>query len=164
VKLKLKRLSMVGMLLAALVFVATLRSKANSPESPDAAIRQVLAMQQEAWNHANVDAFLKGYWESEELTFSGSGGITRGYNGLRDRYKKTYPDKAAMGKLDFSGLEIRPLGADAALVLGHWHLARSSGDIEGVFSLVFQRFPQGWRIIHDHTSIVPPEAGKDRSD
>ncbi len=59
-----------------------------------------------------------------------------------------------MGKLDFSGLEVRTLGPDAALVLGHWHLAREKGDIGGVFSLVFQRFPEGWRIIHDHTSVV----------
>ena len=57
-----------------------------------------------------------------------------------------------MGELEFSGLEIRLLGADAAVVLGHWHLKRSIGDAEGVFTLVFERFPEGWRIIHDHTS------------
>ncbi len=67
---------------------------------------------------------------------------------------KNYPDRAAMGQLDFSGLEFHFLGTDAALVLGHWHLARAHGDIGGVFSLVWQRFPEGWRIIHDHTSTL----------
>ena len=57
--------------------------------------------------------------------------------------------------LQFSQLEFRFLGPDAALVLGHWHLTRKSGDVGGVFSLVWQRFPEGWRIIHDHTSAVP---------
>jgi beta-aspartyl-peptidase (threonine type) len=59
-----------------------------------------------------------------------------------------------MGQLDFSGLEFHFLSNDAALVLGHWHLARARGDIGGVFSLVWQRFPEGWRIIHDHTSTL----------
>ena len=78
--------------------------------------------------------------------------IVRGYDGLLARYRKSYPDKQTMGELDFSGLEIRPLGPAAALVLGQWHLKRQAGDVGGVFSLVFQRFPDGWRIIHDHTS------------
>jgi len=62
-----------------------------------------------------------------------------------------------MGTLDFSNLEFRPLGTDAALVLGHWHLKREKDEIGVVFTLVFQRFPEGWRIIHDHTSVSPNE-------
>lgn len=122
------------------------------------AITKILEAQQNNWNHGNVDAFLEGYWHSPDLTFSGSGGIARGWDGVLARYKKNYPDRAAMGQLDFSGLEFRFLGKDAALVLGHWRLARAQGDIGGVFSLVWQRFPEGWRIIHDHTSMV--EAAK----
>ncbi|MEQ1354118.1 MAG: nuclear transport factor 2 family protein [Candidatus Acidiferrum sp.] len=116
------------------------------------AIVTVLTSQQEAWNRGDVDAFLVGYWHSPELTFSGSSGISRGWKGVLARYKKNYPDRAAMGQLDFSDLEFRFLGADHALVLGRWHLKREKGEIGGVFSLVWQRFPEGWRIIHDHTS------------
>ncbi len=118
------------------------------------AIRKILDAQQSAWNQGNVDAFLEGCWHSPDLTFSGSGGIARGWDGVLARYKKNYPDRAAMGRLDFSDLEFRSLGKDAALVLGHWHLSRAQGDVGGVFSLVWQRFPEGWRIIHDHTSAV----------
>jgi uncharacterized protein (TIGR02246 family) len=139
----------------------TVPSKGNPSErlSPrdGAAIEAVLTTQQRAWNEGNADAFLDGYWRSEELTFSGSQGVSRGWNGVRERYKKSYPDRATMGKLDFSGLEFRGLGPDAALVLGRWHLVREKGDVGGVFSLVFQRFPEGWKIIHDHTSVVPPQ-------
>jgi ketosteroid isomerase-like protein len=120
---------------------------------PSSEIRAVLTEQQSAWNHGDIPAFLEGYWNSPELTFAGSDGIVRGYDGLLDRYRKTYSDKARMGELEFSGLEIHPLGADSALVLGHWHLKRTVGDAGGVFSLVFHRFPVGWRIIHDHTSV-----------
>ena len=118
------------------------------------AINAVLEAQQTAWNRGNVDAFVVGYWHSAELTFSGSSGVSRGWDAVLARYKKSYPDRAAMGQLDFSELEFRFLGPDAALVLGRWHLKREKDDIGGVFSLVWQRFPEGWKIIHDHTSAV----------
>ena len=118
------------------------------------AMNNVLSAQQAAWNRGDVDAFLVGYWRSPELTFSGSNGVSRGWDGVLARYKKSYPDRAAMGQLDFSGLEFRFLGPDAALVLGQWHLKREGGDIGGVFSLVWQKFPEGWKITHDHTSAV----------
>ncbi|MGB7283224.1 MAG: nuclear transport factor 2 family protein [Candidatus Acidiferrum sp.] len=142
-----------------LLFVLGVRTgkqtKATEAHQADkAAIQAVLNAQQAAWNRGDVDAFLTGYWHSPELTFSGSGGISRGWDGVLARYKKNYPDRAAMGQLDFSELEFRFLGPSAALVLGHWHLKRDKGDIGGVFSLVWQRFPQGWKIIHDHTSAV----------
>ena len=121
------------------------------------AIRAVLDAQQRAWNRGDVDAFLTGYWHSPDLTFSGSNGISRGWDAVLARYKKNYPDRSAMGALDFSNLEFRFLGPDAALVLGHWHLKREKDEPGGVFSLVFQRFPEGWRIIHDHTSASPKE-------
>ena len=125
---------------------------AAAPEEPSSAIQSVLGAQQAAWNRGDIRAFLDGYWNSPQLTFAGSDGIVRGYDGLLARYQKSYPDKQAMGQLDFSGLEIRPLGPDAALVLGQWRLRRQAGDVGGVFSLVLERFPAGWRIVHDHTS------------
>lgn len=120
---------------------------------PSTEIRAVLTAQQQAWNRGDIPAFLEGYWNSPELTFAGSDGIVRGYDGLLERYRKSYPDKAQMGELEFSQLEIHSLGSDSALVLGHWYLKRTVGDAGGVFSLVFHRFPVGWRIIHDHTSL-----------
>jgi beta-aspartyl-peptidase (threonine type) len=131
-----------------------LRAASEERQSDRAAITKILDAQQNNWNQGNVDAFLEGYWHSPDLTFSGSGGIARGWDGVLARYKKNYPDRATMGQLDFSNLEFHFLGQDAALVLGHWHLSRAHGDAGGVFSLVWQRFPEGWRIIHDHTSSV----------
>lgn len=157
----MKTLRWVAVLAASLLlFVLISRDRAGAkpatkPNADQAAIRKVLQDQQEAWNGGDVDAFLTGYWHSPELTFSGSSGVSRGWDDVLARYKKNYPDRAAMGQLDFSALEFRFLGADAALVLGRWHLKRESGDVGGVFSLVWQRFPDGWKIIHDHTSAVP---------
>jgi beta-aspartyl-peptidase (threonine type) len=125
-------------------------------EADQQAIKAVLEAQQSAWNRGDVDAFLVGYWHSSELTFSGSSGVARGWDGVLARYKKNYPDRAAMGQLDFSDLEFRFLGPDSAMVLGRWHLKREQDELGGVFTLVWQRFPDGWKIIHDHTSSVAP--------
>ena len=150
-------LAVPALLLALITFaprVPELRAAAEERLNDRVAITKILDAQQNNWNEGNVDAFLEGYWHSPDLTFSGTGGIARGWDGVLARYKKNYPDRAAMGRLDFYELEFRFLGPDAALVLGHWHLARAQGDIGGVFSLVWQRFPEGWRIVHDHTSAV----------
>ena len=123
--------------------------------SDRSAITKAITDQQIAWNQADIDTFMTTYWHSPNVTFSGTSGLIRGWNAVLARYKKTYSDREAMGQLQFSQLEFHFLGKDGALVLGHWHLTRSKGDVGGVFSLVWQRFPEGWRIIHDHTSAVP---------
>ena len=129
----------------------------KSNASDLSAILALLTTQQTAWNNGDLRAFMAGYWNSPELTFAGSRDFTRGWEPVLARYEKTYTDRAAMGKLDFSELQIRTLGPDAALVLGHWHLQRQAGDIGGIFTLVFRKFPEGWRIVHDHTTQSPPE-------
>jgi uncharacterized protein (TIGR02246 family) len=146
-----------GGLALALSLIGQRRLIAKPAEGRDGdrqAISAVLNAQQTAWNRGDVDAFLGGYWHSPELTFSGSSGVARGWDGVLTRYKKNYPDRAAMGQLDFSDLEFRFLGPDAALALGRWHLKRETDDLGGVFTLVWQRLPEGWKIIHDHTSAV----------
>ena len=126
---------------------------AEQADSARAAIIAVLDMQRQAWNRGDVVAFMESYWNSPEVTFAGSSGITRGWQPVMERYRKNYPDQNTMGHLDFSDLEVRSLGKNAALVLGRWHLKRDSGELGGIFTLVFQQFPNGWRIIHDHTSL-----------
>jgi len=144
-----------------------LHGQANSPSPTKAPhlegaasteIRKLLAGQQAAWNRGDQDEFLVGYWRSEATAFAGSQGIVRGWQGLRERYRKGYPDRRAMGTLEFSEVEVTPLCAEAALALGNWHLEREAGPVGGVFSLVLRRFPEGWRIVADHTSVVPVTA------
>jgi ketosteroid isomerase-like protein len=118
----------------------------------DAAVKELLTGQAADWNRGDIDAFMRGYWKSEETTFAGSSGISRGWQTVLDHYHKNYPDRAAMGHLDFSEIEVTPLGSDAALILGRWHLNRDAGPLGGIFTLVARKFPEGWRIIHDHTS------------
>jgi L-asparaginase / beta-aspartyl-peptidase len=132
------------------------RATQPATASEEAAVKAVLARQQTAWNQGDVETFMQGYWNSPDLTFAGTGGITRGYAPVLAHYKQGYPDHATMGHLEFTDLEVHSLGGNAALVLGKWHLTRQAGDVGGVFSLVFQKFPEGWKIVHDHTSQAAP--------
>lgn len=112
----------------------------------------LLETQRNAWNRGNIEEFLVPYWNSEKLTFSSGGEVRRGFAATRARYLKTYPDRRAMGQLEFSGLETTLLGPDAALVLGNWKLTRDDGPLGGNFTLVLRRIDGEWKILHDHTS------------
>lgn len=132
------------------------QASSTAQARPEAAIREMLDRQVEAWNRGDVESFMDEYWRSDETSFSGINGVTRGWQGLLDRYKRNYPDRKTMGTLQFQKLEITPLCADAAMILGEWHLQREK-PAGGVFTLVARRFPEGWRIIHDHTDSVVPQ-------
>src|SRR5229473_4617974 len=116
------RRGLAGVALAMALFLFfESHSFANPPQAPKSdreAIAAVLNAQESAWNRGDVEAFLVGYWHSPELTFSGSSGVARGWDGVLARYKKNYPDKAAMGQLDFSELEFRFLGRTRRSFLG----------------------------------------------
>jgi beta-aspartyl-peptidase (threonine type) len=118
-----------------------------------AEIRTVLDAQVAAWNKGDLEGFMAGYWSSPELTFVSGGNRTQGWQGTLERYRKRYQAEGQeMGKLTFSDLEVELLGADAAFVRGRFQLERSKDRPTGLFTLVFRKFPEGWRIIHDHTS------------
>src|SRR5438105_4119322 len=131
-----------------------LGSTSFSAQSPQSEIRAVVSAQQEAWNRGDIDAFMNGYWRSEEIVFVSGDEVTRGWQKVLDRYKKKYSDRAKMGTLTFSNLEITPLSNDSAVVLGSWELKRANDNPHGRFTLIFRRFPDGWKIVHDHTSAA----------
>lgn len=120
-------------------------------------IQAVLESQEAAWNRGDVNGFMQGYWNSPFLTFSSGGKIQRGWQETMDRYRTTYPNRETMGQLKFDDLDALALGSDHALVTGSWLLEREE-PVGGVFSLIFRRLPEGWRIIHDHTSVLEPTA------
>ncbi len=115
-------------------------------------IRAALQTQAAAWNRGDIPAFMATYWKSEKLRFASGGAITHGWQPTLERYLKRYPDKAAMGTLAFSDLEVTVLAPDAAIVFGRWELQRAQDKPWGLFTLVMRRLPDGWRIVSDHTS------------
>ncbi len=115
-------------------------------------IKAVLLTQQAAWNRGDIDGFMAGYVQSDDLRFASGGTITYGWKTTLERYKQHYPDKATMGTLAFSDLVVTVLAPDAALVFGKWALTRAKDQPWGLFTLTLKQTPAGWRVFQDHTS------------
>ncbi|MFZ1917744.1 MAG: nuclear transport factor 2 family protein [Terriglobales bacterium] len=118
------------------------------------AIRNVIEEQQAAWNRRDLEGFMAGYWNSPELTFFSGAHESKGWQAALDRYKKNYQGAGhEMGKLEFANLRIEMLGPEAAFVRGEFHLTMTDGKTpNGLFTLIFRKFPDGWKIVHDHSA------------
>jgi beta-aspartyl-peptidase (threonine type) len=128
--------------------------QSDSSSDQQAAIRAILQSQVDAWNRHDLESFMAGYWNSPSLTFFSGAKETQGWQATLDRYRKNYQSgDAEMGKLEFSDLQIEMLGGQSAFVRGKFHLTLSNGkQPHGLFTLIFRQFPEGWRIVHDHSS------------
>jgi beta-aspartyl-peptidase (threonine type) len=152
------QLKQTVLILSAMTFLVLSIASATqaADENPKSVIEHVLLTQQNAWNHHDLDAFMTGYWNSPELTFFSGAKESKGWQATIDRYRATYASPGhEMGKLDFSGLRVEVLGPEAAFVRGQWQLTMPDGKTpHGRFTLIFRKFPNGWKIIHDHTSAA----------
>lgn len=126
----------------------------QSGEESTLAIRHVLSDQQAAWNRQDLESFMAGYWNSPDLTFFSGARESEGWQAALDRYRATYQGAGhAMGHLEFTNLRIEVLGPEAAFVRGEFHLTMPGGKTpHGLFTLIFRKFPDGWKIIHDHSA------------
>jgi ketosteroid isomerase-like protein len=147
-----RNIAVLVILAAALSFSS--RGRSSPAPTPEDAIGAVLVSQVKAWNQHDLEGFMAGYWNSPNLTFFSGATETRGWQATLDRYRKKYQSAGTeMGKLEFQDLQVEMLGPDAAFVRGKFLLTLSSGkQPHGLFTLVFRHFPEGWRIIHDHSS------------
>lgn len=122
------------------------------PAAERAAIRAVLDEQVAAWNAGDLERFMDGYVQTDSLRFASGGSVRYGWATTLERYQSSYPDRAAMGTLAFEQIAIRVLSPEWAMVFGAWRLDREQDAPSGLFTLIFQRRAEGWRIVHDHTS------------
>jgi ketosteroid isomerase-like protein len=116
-------------------------------------VKNILTMQEKAWNEGNIDAFMQGYWKNDSLKFVSKNGVVYGWQNTYDRYKRTYPDRATMGILKFDIVSKEQMGKEVYFLVGKWHLKRDEkGDIGGFFTLIFRKIKGKWLIVADHTS------------
>jgi uncharacterized protein (TIGR02246 family) len=126
--------------------------QASGTDVPE--VRALLERQMADWNRKDLDGFLTGYWDSPRVVFLSNGDRSDGFAAMRDRYRKSYQAEGKeMGTLKFSGIEVERLGPDSAFARGRWELTKTDGTHPGgLFTLILKRLPEGWRIMHDHTS------------
>ena len=119
--------------------------------SDETAVRNAMDKQIKDWNNGNIDGFMQTYWQSDSLLFV-SNPPTYGWSSTLERYKKAYPDTAAMGKLSFKLLQLKKLSSEYYFVMGNWYLKRSVGDVGGIFTLLFKKINGKWLIVVDHSN------------
>jgi hypothetical protein len=112
-------------------------------------VLNTMESQQQSWNDGDLDSFMNGYWESDSLLFIGSRGVNSGFARTLTNYKKSYPNKEAMGTLTFKNRSWTPISENAALLIGAWHL---SEDQQGMYSLIWRKIDGRWVIVADHSS------------
>ncbi len=136
------------------------QARSAAPEVDQSSIRAAIQSQADAWNRADIPAFMQTYEDSPDTTFIGLT-LRKGYQPILERYRQNYTTREQMGTLTFSDLDVRllPSGcgkSEVALVTGKFHLDRTQkGEAkkdDGIFSLVWRKGSHGWKIILDHTS------------
>lgn len=138
-------------LLPFIIVLVLASCKTTQPAATDdvAAIRSILDQQQKAWSENDLEGFMEGYWESDELTYFSRGKITKGWNTTLANYKRNYPTKDDTGKLNFEIANITQINNDAYYVMGSYFLTREVGDTNGTFMIIFKRINGEWKIIGD---------------
>jgi len=150
-------------LVLAVVLVVLASCGSSSPHigghfevSDRAAIQSLLDNQIAAWNRGDLPSYMDGYARIPGLAFTSGGDIRLGWQEALNHYQSRYTiDPKGMGTLSFEVESITPVGADGAVVLGRWELTDNQHAGNGVFTVVLERRAEGWRIVHDHTSIAP---------
>ena len=142
----------VNLFLCLLPFFAVTNSWGQS----DKAIQKVITIlnqQADDWNNGDIDAFMQAYWQSTDLQFIGSRGVTFGWGQTLKNYKKGYPDKQAMGLLTFDVIKTDKLSRKTIMMSGKFMLDRKDMEnLEGHFLLIWKKVKKRWVIIADHTS------------
>ena len=135
-----------------LIGLLLLTSNSFSQQKTERKLRKVLEVQQKSWNNGDIEGFMTTYWNNDSLMFIGKTGVTYGWQNTLNNYKKGYPDKAAMGTLNFNLISIKKVSRKYYSIIGKWHLTREAGDLQGHFTLLLKKIHRHWFIIQDHSS------------
>lgn len=154
------RNSIAGFLFAAIFVICTPTAPAQGAAKSSEATAIITMLNRTAvdWNRGDLDAFARGYKNSPDILFMGQT-IRRGYDQMLAGYRKSFPNREAMGTLTFTNLEVQPLDEHFATVTGRFHLERTTaggGNAGGYFLLVVEKTPTGWKIVRDDTTGDPP--------
>ncbi|MBU6199952.1 MAG: nuclear transport factor 2 family protein [Xanthomonadaceae bacterium] len=149
--------------LAALALLAVVCSSARAGlPSVRQSIEPVMAKMFAAANAHDTDAFMAPYLRSQNFVFAINGEVIRGWDALHAQQLKWWNDGKSDARYTQNGSpQFLALGTDVELVT--WPLAAHRTGPDGkaieynfVVTYVWQRLPQGWRIVQGHESFAKP--------
>lgn len=115
---------------------------------------KVVLAQQAAWNKGDLPAFLAFYKDAPDTQVI-LGAPAKGTETIRNAFRLNYPNKDAMGLIEYSDVEARELGENFCLATGKYHLERSKkagGSADGTFTEIMEKTDKGWQVIFSETT------------
>ena len=130
---------------------AAMAGAAGPASDPTAEILALQDSMTSAWNHGNLAGHVAPY--ADTATFMVRGPV-RGRDRIRASLERSFwREGRPLQQLRFDSLTVRPMGPSHALVTGKFTLfGGGRDDRSGWFSLFYGRTPEGWKILHDHSS------------
>ena len=148
-----KKLSLALAIVAAIGCAGQIHSGSGFQSTADAAaIKAVFDTTAAGWNRGELPVYLSAYVDS--ATAMGSTGLVRGVSGIEGQMKAGFwRTGRPLQSLSYDHLEIRPIGPDQAIATGQYILTGGGRpNRTGWFTTIWVRTPQGWRMVHDHSS------------
>ena len=145
-------LSLLILLSCSMKNTKTSQTIKQDPNEIDA-IKEILISQQDCWNNGDINGFMQGYWNSEELIFTSlNHKPAYGWKNTLERYKNSYPTKSSMGEFRFEIIDIKLTSITTSTLFGKWELIRDKDHPNGVFWLDLEKFDKNWLITKDSTT------------
>jgi beta-aspartyl-peptidase (threonine type) len=108
------------------------------------------------WNGGDLNAFMSDYAAESTTTYVDGHRARAGIDFIRGVYASRFSPGARRDSLHFEEVNVRPLSATLAVVTARFILQRNNEiTASGPFTLVMERRPEGWKILHDHSSRDP---------
>lgn len=99
------------------------------------------------WNAHDIDGYLKFFWASDRLLIVQDGAPIFGWQKLRQRYLRSYPDRSLMGTMSLEGLKIEVFDHNFAQALCWWRFSTGGTKFSALDTTLFRRFSEGWAIV-----------------
>ena len=149
--------------LLALAAAAALSAPARADDaSEQAAIRQVIADMEAAWNRGDFRGYMAGF-QNPGVVFVSKGRFQDGWQGTLDHYIRDYGgDPARRGRLHFFDIRIEMLGPDAAQLISRYELDRPDAPQHGINTRLMRKIAGRWVIALNHVSAEEGLLGRGR--
>ena len=146
------RRSVAFSLCLALMAAACDRAAAPDAAAEEAAIRQVIADMEAAWNRGDFRGYMAGF-KNPDVVFVSRGQFQRDWQGTLDHYIRDYggsPERR--GRLHFSDIRIEMLAPDAAQLISRYRLDRPENPQDGINTRLMRKVDGRWVMALNHVS------------
>lgn len=127
-----------------LLFLSPLTVSADS----EAEIRAAFEYLEQVWNEGDLEA-IRGHYGSDFVFYSDSEELN-----LKQRiedFAVVMEEGNDRGSLEFSNIQIRPMGEEHVLAWGQSRLSFKDGtELGSRFSSVYKKTPFGWKVVFTH--------------